>query len=83
MGAGAFRQRSDGLPALGTAEWRGGIPGEAGSEEPGSETIPSGAEDSSTASLVETARQAYLDQVEQVRSFLAARKEFLYGEWTG
>ena len=56
---------------------------EAGSEKPGSKTIPSGAEDSSTAFLVETARQAYLDQVEQVRSFLAARKEFLYGEWAG
>jgi len=24
-----------------------------------------------------------MDQVEQVRSFLAARKEFLYGEWAG
>ena len=60
-----------------------GFSEDAGSEEPGSETIPSGAEDSSTASLVETARHAYLDQVEQVRSFLAARKEFLYGEWTG
>ncbi len=56
---------------------------DAGSEEPGSETSPSGAEDSSTASLVGTARQAYLNQVEQVRSFLAARKEFLYGEWAG
>ena len=56
---------------------------EAGSEKPGSKTIPSGAENSSPASPVETARQAYLDQVEQVRSFLAERKEFLYGEWTG
>ena len=60
-----------------------GFSEDAGSEEPGSEAIPSGAEDSSTAFLVETARQAYLDQVEQVRSFLAERKEFLYGEWTG
>ena len=38
---------------------------------------------SSTATLMEAAGQAYMDQVEQVRSFLAARKEFLYGEWTG
>lgn len=34
------------------------------------------------ASPAEKALQAYLDQVEKVRSFLAARKEFLYGEWT-
>lgn len=37
----------------------------------------------SPAALTEAARQAYMDQVEQVRSFLAARKEFLYGEWAG
>ncbi|HJC88176.1 MAG TPA: CotH kinase family protein [Candidatus Eisenbergiella intestinigallinarum] len=37
----------------------------------------------SPSALTEAARQAYMDQVEQVRSFLAARKEFLYGEWTG
>ena len=29
----------------------------------------------------EAAAQAYLEQVEQVRSFLSERKEFLYGEW--
>lgn len=34
------------------------------------------------AAPAEKALQAYLDQVEKVRSFLAARKEFLYGEWT-
>ena len=38
---------------------------------------------SSTTTLMEAAGQAYMDQVEQVRSFLAARKEFLYGEWAG
>lgn len=37
----------------------------------------------SPSALTEAARQAYMDQVEQVRSFLAARKEFLYGEWAG
>ena len=38
---------------------------------------------SSTATLMEAAGQAYMDQVEQVRSFLSARKEFLYSEWAG
>ena len=38
---------------------------------------------SSTATLMEVAGQAYMDQVEQVRSFLSARKEFLYSEWAG
>ncbi len=38
---------------------------------------------SSPATLMEAARQAYMDQVEQVRSFLSARKEFLYSEWAG
>ena len=37
----------------------------------------------SPAALTEAARQAYMDQVEQVRSFLSARKEFLYSEWAG
>lgn len=37
----------------------------------------------SPSALTEAARQAYMDQVEQVRSFLAARKEFLYREWAG
>ena len=38
---------------------------------------------SSTATLMEAAGQAYMDQVEQVRSFLSARKEILYSEWAG
>ena len=38
---------------------------------------------SSTANLMEAAGQAYMDQVAQVRSFLSARKEFLYSEWAG
>ena len=38
---------------------------------------------SSTATLMQAAGQAYMDQVEQVRSFLSARKEFLYSEWAG
>ena len=38
---------------------------------------------SSTATLMEAAGQAYMDQVELVRSFLSARKEFLYSEWAG
>ena len=38
---------------------------------------------SSTATLMEAAGQAYMDQVEQVRSFRSARKEFLYSEWAG
>ena len=38
---------------------------------------------SSPATLMEAAGQAYMDQVEQVRSFLSARKEFLYSEWAG
>ena len=38
---------------------------------------------SSTATLMEAAGPAYMDQVEQVRSFLSARKEFLYSEWAG
>ena len=38
---------------------------------------------SSTATLMEAAGQDYMDQVEQVRSFLSARKEFLYSEWAG
>ena len=37
----------------------------------------------SPAALTEAAGQAYMDQVEQVRSFLSARKEFLYSEWAG
>ncbi|HJC56970.1 MAG TPA: CotH kinase family protein [Candidatus Eisenbergiella intestinipullorum] len=39
--------------------------------------------DAQSLSPVSQARRAYLDQVEQVRSFLAARKEFLYREWVG
>ena len=42
-----------------------------------------GAAQADTSSLIQRARQAYQEQVEQVRSFLAVRKEFLYGEWIG
>ena len=41
----------------------------------------SGAAQADASSLIQRARQAYQEQVEQVRSFLAVRKEFLYGEW--
>lgn len=41
----------------------------------------SGAAQVDASSLIQRARQAYQEQVEQVRSFLAVRKEFLYGEW--
>ena len=42
-----------------------------------------GADSSRTSSCrpEEAAAQAYLEQVEHVRSFLSERKEFLYGEW--
>ena len=39
--------------------------------------------DDAASSPVQKAYQAYQEQVEQVRSFLSVRKEFLYREWVG
>ena len=69
MGRGAFRQRGHGLSALGPGVSEQEPPEEDASRMPDA----SGPE--------EAAAQAYLEQVEQVRSFLSERKEFLYGEW--
>ena len=41
------------------------------------------ASDDAASSPVQKAYQAYQEQVEQVRSFLSVRKEFLYREWVG
>ena len=48
-----------------------------------SSSFAKGFSSASSDSAVASARKAYLQEVEKVRSFLDTRKEFLYEEWVG
>ena len=48
-----------------------------------SSSFAKGFSSASSDSAVTSARKAYLQEVEKVRSFLDTRKEFFYEEWVG